>query len=242
MQPEPAPPPPDDGWSDAGDAAPVQVPWALVAAPLILQLAATILLATILQPPSSVDTAIYSIRYGVVLLLSYAVLVGATFVVVDRFGDPRELLALRTMPVGRCIGYGLAGFAVASIAAVVLEPLFHGIKAQGFHPEPFPGGGAHTAGLALVALGFALAAPIGEELYFRGLLLGRLLGRGPAIAVLVQALVFGAAHFTPAALPVLALYGAIFGVLRVRTDTILPGALAHALNNGLALALAVASA
>jgi len=242
MQPEPGPPPPGDAWGAAGDAEPDRVPWPLVAAPLVLQLAATVLLATVLEPPRSVDTAIYSIRYGIVLLASYTVLVGATFVVVDRFGDPRELLALRTMPVGRCIGYGLAGFAVASITAIVLEPLFHGIKAQGFHPEPFPGGGAHVVGLALVAVGFALAAPIGEELYFRGLLLGRLLGHGPAIAVLGQALVFGGAHFTPAALPVLALYGAIFGVLRVKTGTILPGALAHALNNGLALALAVATA
>lgn len=219
-----------------------RVPWPLVAAPLVLQLAATILLATLLQPPSDVDTAIYSIRYGVVLLASYAVLVGATFLVADRFGDPRELLALRRLPVRRALGYALAGFAAAFVAALVLEPLFHGIKAQGFHPEPFPGGAAHLAGLALVALGFALAAPIGEELYFRGLMLGRLLGQGPAIAVIVQALVFGAAHFTPAALPVLAVYGAIFGVLRVRTDSILPGALAHAVNNGLALAVAVASA
>ena len=40
----------------------------------------------------------------------------------------------------------------------------------------------------------------------------------------------------------LAVYGAIFGVLRVRTGSILPGALAHAVNNGLALAVAVASA
>jgi membrane protease YdiL (CAAX protease family) len=242
MRPEPAAPPPDDARGPAGGTTPEQVPWALVAAPLVLQLAATILLATILAPPRSVDTAIYSIRYGVVLLLSYAVLVGATVVVADRFGDPKELLALRTVPAGRCIGYGLAGFAAASLAAIVLEPLFHGIKAQGFHPNPFPGGAAHVAGLALVAIGFALAAPIGEELYFRGLLLGRLLGHGPAVAVGVQALVFGAAHFTPAALPVLAVYGAVFGVVRVRTNSILPGALAHALNNGLALALAVAAA
>jgi len=223
------------------------VPWPLVAAPLVLQLAATVLLATILQPPRDVDTAIYSVRYGAVLLCSYAVLVGATFVVADRFGDPRELLALRRLPIARTVGYGLAGFAVASVTAVLLEPLFHGIKAQGFHPEPFPGGGAHTAGLVMVAIGFALAAPVGEELYFRGLMLGRLMvGRrywhDPAFAITVQALEFGAAHFTPAALPVLAVYGAIFGVLRVRTASILPGALAHALNNGLALALAVAAA
>jgi len=218
------------------------VPWPLVVAPLVLQLAATILVATILQPPSDVDVAVYSLRYGVVLLFSYAVLVGATVVVADRFGDVRELLALHRVGVARTIGNALLGLAAASVVAIVLEPVFHGIRAQGFTPEPFPGGAAHVAGFAVVALGFAVAAPIGEELYFRGLLLGRLLGHGPAIAVLVQAAVFGAAHFTPAAFPVLTLYGIVFGVLRVRTSSVLPGALAHGLNNGFALALAVASA
>src|SRR5262249_37745734 len=137
MQPDPEPRPPEP------ERPREPVPWPLVAAPLVLQLSATIILATVLQPPSDVDTAIYSVRYGAVLLLSYAVLVGATVVVADRFGDPFELLAVRRLPVRRIVGYGLAGFAVASVAAVVLEPLFHGIKAQGFHPEPFPGGGAH---------------------------------------------------------------------------------------------------
>jgi membrane protease YdiL (CAAX protease family) len=219
-----------------------RVPWPLVAAPLVLQLAATVLFATVLRPPSDVDVAVYSLRYGVVLLLSYAVLVGATVVVADRFGDATELLALRRIGVARTIGTALLGLAAASIVALVLEPVFHGIRAQGFTPEPFPGGGAHVAGFITVALGFAVAAPIGEELYFRGLLLGRLLGHGPAIAVVVQAVVFGAAHFTPAAFPVLTLYGVVFGVLRVRTSSVLPGALAHGLNNGFALALAVASA
>jgi membrane protease YdiL (CAAX protease family) len=41
---------------------------------------------------------------------------------------------------------------------------------------------------------------------------------------------------------VLTLYGIVFGVLRVRTSSVLQVALAHGLNNGFALALAVASA
>ena len=216
----------------------VRVPWPVVATPLVLQYAATILLAVLLQPPDG-GASVYSIRTGIVLLFSYAVLIGATVVIADRAGDVREVLALRPVAPLRAIAYALAGLVVAFIAARLLEPIFHGIRAQGFEPDPFPGGNGHAASLAVVAVGFAVAAPIAEELYFRGLMLGRGAVHGPVVAVAIQAVAFGAAHLTLGAFPVLTLYGVVFGVLRVRTRSVIPGALAHGLNNGLALAFAV---
>jgi len=220
----------------------VRLPWPVVATPLVLQYAATVLLSVLLQPPSDSAQQIYSARFGLVLLFSYAVLVGATVVIADRAGDVREVLALRPVAPLRAVAYALAGLLVAFVSALLLEPVFHGIRAQGFEPDPFPGGSGHAASLALVAVGFALAAPIAEELYFRGLVLGRGAVHGPVVAVAVQAVVFGAAHLTLGAFPVLTLYGLVFGVLRVRTRSIVPGAIAHGLNNGLALAFAVAYA
>jgi CAAX protease family protein len=221
---------------------PLRVPWAVVAMPLVLQYAATILLSLVLQPPSDSAQQVYSIRFGLVLLFSYAVLVGATVVIADRAGDARELLALRPVAPLRAIAFALLGLVAAFLAARLLEPVFHGIRAQGFEPDAFPGGNGHAAALALVAVGFAIAAPVGEELYFRGLVFGRGAAYGPVAAVAIQAVAFGAAHLTLDAFPVLTLYGVVFGLLRLWTRSIIPGALAHGLNNGLALAFAVASA
>ncbi len=97
-------------------------------------------------------------------------------------------------------------------------------------------------GLGLAFLGVAVAGPVAEELYFRGLLQGALAPAGQLVAVCVTAVVFAAVHLVPAAVPVLAVYGLLLGAIRSRTDSIVPGAIAHALNNAVALAVAIALA
>ena len=125
-----------------------RIPWLLVAAPFLLQqFVAIAVLGLVLQPPAANDGGFYSIRFGVVVLGSYAALVGATVVIANRYGDPRPRLALRRTPVGRTAGIVVATFGVAVVASLALEPIFHGVTAQDVDPGPFPGGAAATAGL-----------------------------------------------------------------------------------------------
>jgi CAAX protease family protein len=102
------------------------------------------------------------------------------------------------------------------------------------------GSGILTTLLAVFLI--AVAAPVSEELFFRGMLFGglrRSMGRIPAAAV--SALVFGALHATTGvtAVPPLIVFGFVLALLYERTGSLLPGMLGHAINNGLALALAV---
>jgi membrane protease YdiL (CAAX protease family) len=101
------------------------------------------------------------------------------------------------------------------------------------------GSGVLTTLLAVFLI--ALAAPVSEEIFFRGMLFGGLrrnMGMIPAAAV--SALVFGALHATTGvtAVPPLIVFGFILALLYERTGSLLPGMLGHAINNGLALALA----
>ena len=101
------------------------------------------------------------------------------------------------------------------------------------------GSGVLTTFLAVFLI--ALAAPVSEELFFRGMLFGglrRSMGRMPAAAV--SALVFGALHATTGvtAVPPLIVFGFVLALLYERTGSLLPGMLGHAINNALALALA----
>jgi membrane protease YdiL (CAAX protease family) len=85
----------------------------------------------------------------------------------------------------------------------------------------------------------AIAAPVSEEVFFRGLLFGGLRRRMPRLlAALVSAAVFGALHvFTGAsAVPPLIAFGFILALLYEKTGSIVPGILLHALNNSVALA------
>jgi sodium transport system permease protein len=88
----------------------------------------------------------------------------------------------------------------------------------------------------VVFLLFAVTPAICEELLFRGLLLSGLRKLGPTAAVALSALLFGLAHASVYRLLPTAFLGVVIGVTRLRTRSILPGMIIHALNNGLALA------
>lgn len=83
-----------------------------------------------------------------------------------------------------------------------------------------------------------VAAPISEEVCFRGMLFGGLRTRLPRLAAaLISGLVFGALHATTgiSAVPSLIFFGFVLGLLYERTGSIVPGILLHMLNNSVAL-------
>jgi membrane protease YdiL (CAAX protease family) len=88
--------------------------------------------------------------------------------------------------------------------------------------------------LAVVLVGAVLAA-VGEEFYFRGILFrGYLEAKGPVIAYLVPSLVFGSLHMNAQAfLPLMAL-GLVLAWLYRATGSLVPGMIAHGINNTLA--------
>jgi hypothetical protein len=89
----------------------------------------------------------------------------------------------------------------------------------------------HQTGLELflAMTGAVAAAPIGEEVIFRGLLLQGMLRRGvPVIpAVVASAAIFSLCHVNIIGLPALFELGLVFGLLYARTRSVLPGMVAH---------------
>ena len=83
--------------------------------------------------------------------------------------------------------------------------------------------------LVLTMTGAVAAAPIGEEVIFRGLLLQGMLRRGVAVvpAVVASAAIFSLCHVNIIGLPALFELGLVFGFLYARTRSVLPGMVAH---------------
>lgn len=84
----------------------------------------------------------------------------------------------------------------------------------------------------------AIAAPLSEEICFRGMLFGGLRERLPRwVAALLSAAVFGALHAVTglSAVPILIAFGFILALLYEKTGSIVPGILLHVLNNSAAL-------
>jgi membrane protease YdiL (CAAX protease family)/uncharacterized RDD family membrane protein YckC len=181
-------------------------------------------------------------------LLVAQALLSVTLVVVaiqvasgDRKADVREDLALLGLRQFRATAFGwlaaayAAYFAfVAAYASLVTQPDQEDIARDLGLDQGL------AAAIPVVFL-IAVAAPVAEEIFFRGMLFGglrRRLSTYPAAAI--SALVFGALHATTgiSAVPPLIIFGFVLALLYERTGSLVPGMLLHALNNALALAVA----
>lgn len=92
---------------------------------------------------------------------------------------------------------------------------------------------------AATLLALAVLAPLVEELLFRGVLYGWLTYRwGSTLAWIASSLAFAAAHVELAHIILVLPLGLWFGWLRKRTDSLWPSLVAHAVNNGFAIAAA----
>lgn len=80
------------------------------------------------------------------------------------------------------------------------------------------------------------AAPIAEELVFRGAIQGLAKPLGRWQTVLLQAVLFAVQHGTPAGMAYALVCGLALGALRERTGKVWPGTLLHTLNNLLVFA------
>jgi membrane protease YdiL (CAAX protease family) len=140
-----------------------------------------------------------------------------------------------------------AGLAISAVLAIyALEALVSTIPLpqspsheQGLTPTHWEA--AHAGAFAANVVLFAVAAPVVEELTFRGVgqSLLSFLGRWPSMILVGVA--FGAAHGLVEGLLVLVPFGIALAWLRDRTKSVVPGMVVHALFNGAALAFAVLS-
>jgi membrane protease YdiL (CAAX protease family) len=92
--------------------------------------------------------------------------------------------------------------------------------------------------LPLQILLIVIAAPVSEEVCFRGMLFGGLRERLPRLAAaLICGLIFGGLHALTglSAVPPLIAFGFILALLYEKTGSIVPGILLHMLNNSIAL-------
>ena len=103
--------------------------------------------------------------------------------------------------------------------------------------------GGVTVWIVVVAVFAATAVPVIEELVFRGLWWSALLKRGvgEGWTLLITSLAFAAAHFELQRFPVLFVLGVALGLGRYLTGRIGAAIVAHALINGIAMAVLLAT-
>ena len=173
----------------------------------------------------------YSLAIGSIFL--YGILAGVTFWIASLFPDRIAALGLRRFSPR--VLWVVAGVVIASlVVSGVLEPVLHAGREQGLEPDRWRPDRA--APFFLNALVIVTLVPFTEELFYRGLGIRVFQIFGSLAAVVSTALVFGLAHGILVALPALGFFGLCLAWLRVRTESVWPGVIAHAFYNGLGIA------
>jgi len=171
------------------------------------------------------------------IVVADLILVGVIVAVANRGA---EKLGPATLGIRRSAFWPSVGWMVMTYFAVMVFNVFWilVVGTGGSADDVEAGGGPLTVPTAVfVTLGVALAAPIVEEITFRGYLFPALTRwRGPWIGALLCGVVFGLAHFAvhpPELLPMMAVFGVFACLLFWFTGSLLPCVALHAMNNAL---------
>jgi membrane protease YdiL (CAAX protease family) len=173
-------------------------------------------------------------NYGLALssLVIYGILVGLTLWAGTAYGDPFQALGLTVFSIKwTAIAVGLI-FLVLGFS-FLLEPILHAGEEQGYAPDVWRPD--HARAFFVNGLVAATIVPFAEELFFRGLGVRALAFLGSMAAIVGTALAFGLGHGLLVALPILVSFGAALAWVRLRSDSVWPGIVAHGLFNAFAL-------
>lgn len=154
--------------------------------------------------------------------------------IASRWGESSVGLALGRLGVRRfrpsALKWMLAAIGAYLLFAAAYAAIF-GTPEQEDIAESF-------GSLPIQVLLIVIAAPVSEEICFRGMLFGGLRRNLPRLAAaLISGLIFGGLHALTglSAVPPLIAFGFILALLYEKTGSIVPGIVLHMLNNSVAL-------
>ena len=141
-----------------------------------------------------------------------------------------DLAALRRPSADDAI-WGLGGMVAAWLAVYAYALIVEVIGVEALEPVSAISESSlydHVSVIVLVGISAVLIAPLAEELFFRGFLLGGLSRAwSPAPALVLSSALFSALHFDVGSLIPFMLAGLLFGALYVRTGGVTAPVIAH---------------
>lgn len=205
---------------------------AVVGIYLLATVATSIVVGIVAAISGGVEGLVDMMSNGPMSALSYALSMGLTIVGVLIYRKLRR-------GTGRMFHFSLRGFnpmlilwgfVMVLLTGIVIEPVLE------LFPDAFlkliDQMGVHGGWSVLMLV---VLAPIMEEVLFRGILLESVRSKHSAgRAIVVSALMFGVIHFIPQQVVNAFVIGLILGYIYVRTESLWPVIVIHALNNAMA--------
>jgi CAAX protease family protein len=233
----------DDGVFGARAVVPASTPGRaprtrLVGWTILVAILAALSYAANLAGGDTPDDVLYQWSAAIGGVIQYAIIL-AVVLLLCRGIAPQALGLRRPASWGRAAGWIVVGLVSIWVIGSILNIFLKAGEEQGLVPDGWDSSRAvpFVANFVVVAA----VAPVVEELTYRGLGFAAVLDAyGAVAAVVLTALAFGLAHGLVVALPVLTIFGAILAWLRLKTESLYPSIVLHAVFNGAALIAAVA--
>jgi membrane protease YdiL (CAAX protease family) len=156
-------------------------------------------------------------------------------------GDLRVDMGLRAEPRDALVGLPIGAITQLALVPLLYVPIFWIFDID---PDELSDAAreltdrATGAGVVVLVLLVVIGAPIVEELFFRGFLMGALdRAFGTGWGLWLSALFFGATHFQPLQLPALVLFGLVAGLLVHRYGRLGPAIFAHMAFNAVTITI-----
>lgn len=176
-----------------------------------------------------------SVRVGLAITELLLILAPAIFFLYQKKLPILESLQLRPISIGislQSIAIGITSWGIAAGIIVLTIPILGSPPSV---PELVPQSSWDLLWVLLIA---ALLPGLCEEILFRGVLQGILSRKGQWTGVVITAFLFAVFHLNPWNLLPAFFLGVVFGVLVVRTGSLIPAILAHIAANATAFTVA----
>ena len=146
-------------------------------------------------------------------------------------GDQSAMLPMRSLSAQHVLFLSLTGVLLVCPMSLLAEMPNAALRFMGFALPEQAAGAANASIFLPCLLASGLLAPICEELFFRGYLMGVFARFGRGRAIVSSALLFSLAHGVDMAFLPRALIGALLGAMTMRTGSLFAAMLVHGCYN-----------
>ncbi len=198
----------------------------------------TVLLTPFITEETNPETGLEIVGWAEELAMYFAPVIGSVimffaFNAVNRV-DSRALFSTRNITVGmlgRCI---LTAFAFHAVGIALEYGVDFILYSTGYEVTSFDYETKNDAATVLTdVISSVIAAPIAEEMFFRGVVLKQTSRVSARFGIIFSAVMFGLMHGNPYQFVMATMIGLFFGYITVKTDSLIPSIVCHIAINGL---------
>ncbi len=148
--------------------------------------------------------------------------------------DSRAMFSTRNITAGMLGRFVLMAFAFHTVGMILEYGVDFVLYSTGYEVTSFDYETKNDAATVLTdVISSVIAAPIAEELFFRGVVLKQTSRVSARFGIVFSAVMFGLMHGNPYQFVMATMIGLFFGYITVKTDSLIPSIVCHIAINGL---------